>query len=205
MEKIEDFLKDLAVSLQVAKIYTVEHPNFNVAIEKVYASLSDILNFRQELVIGLVGDEFAFEKEIFFDLSKKLKYFIFSFKEKNIERVIFKQGVSKDELSQLISYFIMPKEELKKSAEEYFLILGIKNIVITRLGGVSKAEEGIRIKAVIDYIDQYQEYLEDIEQPFSDVLEGKPVDYLGLSFTMVNIIQNLSGKYQEFKIGRAHV
>jgi putative nucleotidyltransferase with HDIG domain len=194
MEKIENFLKDLAVSLQVAKIYTIEHPNFNVAIEKTYASLSDILNYREELVLGLVGDELAFEKEIFFDLSKKLKYFIFSLKEKDIERIIFKQGINKDELARFMSYFVIPKKELRKSAEEYFLISGIKNIAVTKLGAASGSE---KLNAAMNYITQYQEYLENIKQPFGDILAGKPLDYLDLRFTMVNIMQNLSGKHQE--------
>lgn len=196
MEKIEKFLKDLAVALQVARIYTVTHPNFSAALEKTYVSLSDILSFKEELVIGFVGEELAFEKEIFFDLSKQIKPFIISFKERNIERINFRRGLQREELIKLISYFLIPKEEIAKTAQDYFLISGIKNISVGKIGIVP--EDTVNAKLSSDYIAQYKDSLGRIEQPFNDVLEGKSLDYLGLRFTMANIMQNLTGKYQEF-------
>ena len=65
-QKIEKAFKDLLTSLQTAKLYGPEHPITKDSIEKVYLSLQDVLAEREELVIGIIGEELAFEKEIFF-------------------------------------------------------------------------------------------------------------------------------------------
>jgi hypothetical protein len=38
---------------------------FRKSLDKAYASLQEVLSIREELVLGFVGDEIAFEKEIF--------------------------------------------------------------------------------------------------------------------------------------------
>jgi hypothetical protein len=65
LEKIEICFRDLLSALQTAKLYTVNHPMFRKSLDKAYASLQEVLSIREELVLGFVGDEIAFEKEIF--------------------------------------------------------------------------------------------------------------------------------------------
>ena len=55
-EKIESTLKDLMSALQVAKIYTTEHPKFSEAIEKAHVSLQEVFTQRQDIVVGIVGE-----------------------------------------------------------------------------------------------------------------------------------------------------
>ena len=73
LAKIELAFKELLTCLQTAKMYGAVHPMFQKSLEKAYAAFEDVLNDRQEIVIGIVGDELACEKEIFFDLGKLLK------------------------------------------------------------------------------------------------------------------------------------
>lgn len=196
MEKIENFLKDLAVSLQIAKIYTTEHPSFKGSIDKTYNNLLDILSIKGELTIGFVGEELAFEKEILFDLSKKLRPVIFSFKERNIEIVSFVRGLVKEELTKLVSYFTIPKDELKKSAQEHLLLLGIRHITVGKIGigGTSEVE----VKKSIGRLQLYEDCLDRVDNSVTDVFSGNAIDYLDLRFTMVNVMENLIGRYQEF-------
>ena len=92
-QKIEKAFKDLLTSLQTAKLYGPEHPITKDSIEKVYLSLQDVLAEREELVIGIIGEELAFEKEIFFDLSKLLKQMILYLKDRGIERISFNREI----------------------------------------------------------------------------------------------------------------
>lgn len=114
LEKIEHFLKDLLSSLQSARLYATEHPLFKKSAEKAYLSLQEILREREELVIGIVGTELAFEKEILFDLSKAVMPAIAYLKERGIERIVFYQGVKEDELTKFIAFLVTPKTEIKK-------------------------------------------------------------------------------------------
>ena len=86
LERIETFIRDFLASLQTAKLYAVAHPIFKKSAQKTHQSLQDILQERDELAIGIIGDELAFEKEIFFDLSRQVRQAVFYLKERGIER-----------------------------------------------------------------------------------------------------------------------
>ena len=66
IEKIEGAFKDLISALQVARLYPDWHPQFKKSVDKAFEGLSTILEEREELIIGIIGEELAFEKEIFF-------------------------------------------------------------------------------------------------------------------------------------------
>ena len=61
LEKTEIAFRDLISALQVARLYPNWHPQFKKSTDKAYISLKDALAEREALVIGIVGDELAFE------------------------------------------------------------------------------------------------------------------------------------------------
>ncbi len=61
---IENALREIISLLQVIKLYTAAHPRFRKFLDKAFESLEGIFIDRQEVIIGIVGDEFVFEKEI---------------------------------------------------------------------------------------------------------------------------------------------
>ena len=81
-QSIEDSLRRLVSSLQLARIYPLEHPKFREALDGAYVSLQELLRQKEELVVGIVGEELAVENEIFFDLSRTLKPMIQHLKER---------------------------------------------------------------------------------------------------------------------------
>ena len=107
-DKIEVSFKELISTLQIAKLYPDWHPQFKKAIDKAYLSLKDALSEREELVIGIIGEELAFEKEIFFGLSKMTKPMILYLKGRGIERIAFSRGLEKEELNKLIALLLTP-------------------------------------------------------------------------------------------------
>ncbi|MFA5149388.1 MAG: hypothetical protein WC433_00540, partial [Candidatus Omnitrophota bacterium] len=127
-EKIEKAFKDLLTSLQTAKLYGAEHPITKNSIEKAYLSLQDVLADREELVVGIIGEELAFEKEIFFDLSKVLKQMIVYLKDREIERISFGRDLEKEELYKFIGFLTRPKEETKGRSADLLALAGIRNI-----------------------------------------------------------------------------
>ncbi|MBU0897076.1 MAG: hypothetical protein KKB76_05605, partial [Candidatus Omnitrophica bacterium] len=135
LEIIEYFLKDLIASLQVAKIYTVEHPRFSDSIDKSFKGLRDILEHREELAIGIIGEEIACGEEVFFELSKKVKSTSVYLRERGIERIIFSRGLQKEELIKFITFLITPKapQEVEKDAQEYLILMGIRNITVGKI------------------------------------------------------------------------
>jgi len=124
-EKIESFLKDLLSSFQMAKIYTTEHPKFMEFLDKNYSGLTALLEEKEEIIIGIVGDELVFEKEIFFELSKKAKLIIALFKERGIEKIIFHRGLHRDELAKFVAYLALTRDKAPKDVQEYFSVEGV--------------------------------------------------------------------------------
>jgi hypothetical protein len=89
LEKIESSFKDLLACLQTARLYGTNHPLFDKAVDKAYVVLNEILQERPELTFGIVGEELAFEKEIFFELSKMSKPVVIFLKNKGVESIAF--------------------------------------------------------------------------------------------------------------------
>lgn len=196
-ETIEDSLRSLISSLQLAKIYPLEHPKFKESLENAHNSLRNLLKERNELVIGIIGEELAFEKEIFFDLSKSVKPFIQYLKERGIERIAFTRGITKEELSGFIIFLITPKDEIGPGVREYLLNKGIKNIAIGKI----KAGDNSLKKEVLDsvnYLRQYEDSLNRISVSLDAIVKNEAFDYPQLKYTMGNMMENLFKSYQEF-------
>ena len=128
MEKIENSFKELLTSLQAAKLYGAAHPITKNSVEKAYLSLRDALADKAELVVGIIGEELAFEKEIFFDLSKFLRQMILYLKDRGIERIAFNRALELDELYKFIEFLTLPREEIKGDPQEFLKLSGVRNI-----------------------------------------------------------------------------
>jgi len=197
LEKIEHFLKDLLSSLQSARLYATEHPLFKKSVEKAYLSLQEILREREELVIGIVGTELAFEKEILFDLSKAVMPAIAYLKERGIERIVFYQGVKEDELTKFIAFLVTPKTEIKKEAQDYLNLSGIRNISVGKIK-VSSSSLSEESQQLISHLSVYDSSLGQVVQSLANVLDAQALNHLDLKFTINNITENLSSHYREF-------
>jgi len=194
--QVEDFLKDLLACVQVAKIYTFGHPRFQEYIVKCYDRLSLLLKDREDVIIGIVDDEFVFEQEIFFDLSKKAKLIIDQLKARGVERLVFYRQVSKEETIDFVQFLITPQENSDIPVDKCMLARGIEHIVVSKIkSGVDRPNE---LAGSMSNLNQYRDSMDAIAQSFSTVINSQSVDALELKFTIANIMENLVGRYVEF-------
>jgi len=198
-EKIEGCFKDFISALQIARLYPDWHPQFQKAVDKAYLSLEDILKEREELVIGIVAEELAFEKEIFFSLSNTAKPIIMHLKNRGIERIAFHRGLNSEELSKFISFLIKPKEGGGHGPEEALPVLGVKNIIAGKIKA-SQEPQSIeeKVKKSLDYLMAYEGFLDKVAEYTDAVLEGGKLDSPGLRLTISDVMENLLGRYQDF-------
>lgn len=197
LEKVEDAFRDLISAFQVARLYPDWHPQFKKSVEKAYISLEEALEGREELVIGIVGEELAFEKEIFFELSKNVRPMILYLKERGIERIAFMRGMENEELSRFIAFLITPKEEIKIEPQERLSLLGIRNIVVGKI----KASSPLRDTGwprPRNYLGVYEDSLGKVAHSLEKVLSGEKIDYLFLRSVVNNVMEGLLGRYQDF-------
>ena len=198
LEKIENSFRDLISVIQIARLYPDWHPQFKRAIDKAYLSLEEVLREREELVIGIIGEELAFEKEIFFELSKTTKQMILYLKDRGIERIVFCRGMENEELNKFISFLITPKEEIKTDAQGYLSFLGIKNIVVGKIKSSTDASLAVKAGGAINYLSVYENSLDKISHSIETVLNEQELDHLTLRLTVNDVVENLLGRHQDF-------
>ena len=198
MGKIEQYIKRLIVCLQVAKIYTSSHPKFAEALNATFDSLTDIFREKQEFTVGIIGDELAYEREIFFELSQKIKSAIILLKKKGIERITFVKGIGKEELSKFIDYLAIPEIEQPADCQKYIVAIGIRNITVGKIKSSEDAGKEPGKKGIEDSEEYCAESLKTIEASISDVLGGRSIDGVDFRFNVIGVMENLMKKHNEF-------
>ena len=187
MDRIKDFLKKLASSLQIIALYSDMHPKSRLAIEDTYNQLCDVLKEYGDITIGIIGGEFVFGKEIFFELSNRLKYLAKDLSSKDVEKIIFRYGVSKDELAKFMNALIKRKDETEDFTE-YFSRMGLENIAIGKIGvsGDSTVATG-----AYKEVDAYSYSLESVSGSFKKIFKGDTIDVSNAKKAMKSILEML--------------
>jgi len=200
IDAVEQAFRSFISCLQIAKLYDINHPKFKKFLDEAYRSLKGALGRQNEIVIGIVGEELAYESEILFELSKGLKTMIQYLKSRDIERIVFSAALEKEELKKFVSFLIMPKDQIKVQPQEYLNLSGVRNINVSKLK-VSGKEAAVQQgpgAGKIDYTDLYNSSMENCSNSVESVLNLKDVDYLNLKFTVNNVFEGLLGGYQDF-------
>lgn len=193
--KIEIVFKELSICLQSIKMYGALHPSFKKALDKAYVAFEDALNDCQEMVIGIVGEELAFEKEILFDLSKLLRPAILYLKDRNIERLAFYRGLSKEELAKFLVFISGPKEDFKDDPQKLLSLAQVENISIGKLKVSNERQD--RIIPASSQSNLYQASADKVTQFLSGVLNSEKIDHLALKSSLNNIMESLSAQRHE--------
>ena len=195
-EIIELSFKDFLSAMQSVKLYSFNHPIVRKAIEKAYQSLSNALSEKKELIIGIIGEDIAFEKEILFDLSKMAKPSIAYLKERGIEKIVFNRGFQLAELEKFISFLAISKEEIKNNPQDALVLMGVRNI---QTGKIEAAYDGSLQDSLRhpDKDDSGGKHFENISRPLASLLDREAIDGLALKFAVNNIVENLDTEYKQ--------
>ncbi len=196
---IERLIQDVLGALQTAKLYSVEHPEFKKALEKAMGSVHQALQGRQEIIIGIIGDELTVENEIFFELSRVVKPVIDVLKNKGVERITLTQGIEDDELARFISFLAVREDGGKRPTEDAIAQMGLKHIS----AGKIKMESGSREQPEkspggITSSGEYQDGLKTATKSLTDIITADTVDHLALRGSLHNILGHLTENSQDF-------
>jgi HD-GYP domain-containing protein (c-di-GMP phosphodiesterase class II) len=134
--KIEELITRLARSVQICQMYGSGHGLTEEAVESLFSALEEILNLKEEVTIGIIGDEFAFEKEPLFEFSLRKQGFIEYLKAKGVKKISFIRGVDKRELTDLNKILAAKHKTLDKPDVVQALLSesGIRHIAVGDIG-----------------------------------------------------------------------
>jgi HD-GYP domain-containing protein (c-di-GMP phosphodiesterase class II) len=194
LSNIEVAFKGLLSCLQSLKMYGSTHPMFQQSLDKAFEAFKDVLSANQEMVIGIVGEELAFEKEILFDLAKFLRPAILYFKERNIERIAFYSGLGREELGKFVCFIAGPKEDFKGDLQVALSLAGVEHISIGKLKADLPLDKSAFVSAETELYDSSADV---IGRALNGVLNSEKIDHLALKLSLNNIMENLSSQRQD--------
>jgi HD-GYP domain-containing protein (c-di-GMP phosphodiesterase class II) len=175
-------------------MYGAKHPMFIKTLDVAFVSFEEAFVLRQEVVIGIVGEELAFEKEILFDLGRFLRPSILYLKERNIQRLAFLRGLTKDELRIFIEFIARPKEDFKTDSQAELELAGVSHI---NIGKLKVSERANQEKFSLPKDALYDSSAQKINETLNGVLNSEKIDHLALKFSLNSIMDNLGTQRQE--------
>lgn len=190
---VEVAFQGLLTCLQSLKMYGQAHPMFKKSLEKSFSAFVDLFAGRSQMVIGIVGEELAFEKEILFDLAKFLRPAILYLKERNIQRIAFYKGLTQEDLAKFVSFLAGPKEDFTGDLQDVLISLGIQHISIGKLKVDVQQEPGA---FALMQSELYDSSADMVNRALSGVLNSEKINHLELKFSLSNIMESLSSQQQ---------
>jgi putative nucleotidyltransferase with HDIG domain len=192
-DKVKGFIKELLVALQNARLYSITHRKFAQSVDAACRQVQEILSDRGELIIGIIGDDFAFESEIFFEFASipLAQEVMASLKRNNIEKIIFNKYIRMDEIESFVNFLVYIQDKnVMLNGQEHLAILGIENIIVDQIASPVSPYEAPKVKESINF-DIYEAYLEINTKYFEAVLNNQAIDYFSLKLNIFGIKDKL--------------
>lgn len=180
-------------AIQAGKIYSEGHPTFKEFVDVLYLQLVEHLGEKREIILGIIEGELAWEDEIYFELSQRLKSLVEFLQECGINRIIFRPGLRPDELSAFIAFLTRPGKRRSLESQETDEIQGLENIHVGKL----RARAAGPAKGDRERHARYEGSLEFASRSLTAVLNKEEIDFLDLRFNILNVMENFMGRHQE--------
>jgi HD-GYP domain-containing protein (c-di-GMP phosphodiesterase class II) len=180
-------------AIQAGKIYSENHPTFKEFVDVFYRRLVEHLGDKREIILGIIEGELAWEDEIYFELSRRLKSLVEFLQECGINRIIFRPGLRPDELSAFIALLTRPGKKRSLASQETDELQGLENIHVGKL----RARAAGPAKGDHERHARYESSLEFASRSLTAVLSKEEIDFLDLRFNILNVMENFMGRHQE--------
>ena len=192
--KVEELIIGMARTVQMFLMYGKDHKLTQEAVDHIFGILGELLSVKEEITIGIIGDEIAFEKEPFYETSVRMKSFVDHLKDIDVNKISFSRELKKKEVAEFFEKVlsVKPKElSATKTIENVFLATDIRNITIgdITLRKEKKKPEGPAISPTIK--GEYQEGVEYLKKTFENIKGNQPLDVDTARQLVENILKDL--------------
>ncbi len=184
----------LVNAVQMESVYGREHNLTKKEIENLYAMLHTSLSGRFDITIGIIGNEVAFEKEPFYEISKNIEKFILRLKDMKIEKISFLKNIERWELAAFIELLSGSRKYHKKTGgvENELKVLNVKNIALGTIGlSEEKKEDPQAADAQMEANASFREGVNFMKQTLDDIGKHKPINIGAARFVVGKIVGSL--------------
>jgi HD-GYP domain-containing protein (c-di-GMP phosphodiesterase class II) len=177
--KVKELVTGLSRAMQANAMYGEDHKLTKEAAANLHSTLEEILTGREEITVGIIGDEIAFEKEPYYEISRTIKDFIDHLKEINIKKITFGRGIDEKELVEFIKVLSTKAKDLTKEEgiDKVFESTNIVNIAIGEIG-LRRAEKVQKIDEMSEETtrEKYEENVEYLTKAFKQTKGQQPLN-----------------------------
>jgi len=110
-------IKTFIAAISNSQLYSFNHPQVKQYIELTYLELDRILHIGQEITLVVIGGNLVFKNQTIQDGGPNIYQFVTMLQKNNIERITFLEGLSKEDLYQLIKDLASSETTALKTSE----------------------------------------------------------------------------------------
>lgn len=142
--KIEDALRHLYLVETDARLYTDNHPKFQQTLRAAAEAWEELLKDYPEVELKQIGPELIFQNIALQGHLKTTRDFAESMKDRGIECLVVKRGLTTRELVEYAHYMRLSETHRKQvgDAQKYLQDRGVHNIEFWQLGDMRGARTG---------------------------------------------------------------
>lgn len=102
---------DLAQSIQAASIYPEQHPRVQALLARLSSRIEQATGALGTLHMGIIGDHFVVDESPFLEMNPALVKLLRDLREKGMEKISFREGLTSGELKRFVYYIATGKED----------------------------------------------------------------------------------------------
>jgi len=102
---------DLAQAIQAAAIYPEQHPRVQSLLTRLSGRLEQATGALGTLHLGIIGDHFVVDEFPFLEMNPALAKLLRDLREKGMEKISFRDGLTSGELKRFVYFVATGKEE----------------------------------------------------------------------------------------------
>ena len=108
----EDLVRRLAAALRAGELYNSSHPLVQRSVEALSGAAAKHLQSAQSAVVGFLGNDIVVNEVRLGKFSTSLVGFVRDMREREIEKITFNQGLTRDELKAFVEVLADRKSQL---------------------------------------------------------------------------------------------
>lgn len=192
---VEKFIKEMVTAMRSRVMYGPGHKLAKEAAGRLVGILAEIFSKTDEITLGIVGDEIAFEKEPFYRLSQTMAGFIADLKEIGIEKITFLRCPGEDEIAAFLDIITKNAGAIKEAGGVIKMMeaSAITHIFIGSLASADELDAGTIsddiAKMATSVFSEGEHYL---KYTFEGVKRKRAVDISAARVFVVKLIGNLA-------------
>jgi putative nucleotidyltransferase with HDIG domain len=102
---------DLSQAIQAAAIYPEHHPRVQALLTRLFARIEQATGALGTLHLGIIGDHFVVDEFPFLEMNPALVKLLRDLREKGMEKISFREGLTSGELKRFVYFIATGKED----------------------------------------------------------------------------------------------